>query len=72
MRNVRNGRVQSTCVASSVKRDSSGCVNLRAMCPTFQPGLRSEWRYTIPERVRTGTHERCVIDTQCLNDKAIA
>jgi hypothetical protein len=60
---------QSTCVASSVKRDSSGCVNLRAMCPTFQPGLRFEWRYTIPERVCVPTHERCVLDTQRFNEK---
>jgi len=59
-------------VASSVKRDSSGCVNLRAMCPTFQPGLRFEWRYTIPERVCVGAHERCVIDTKHDNDKAAA
>jgi hypothetical protein len=59
-------------VASSVKRDSSGCVNLRAMCPTFQPGLRFEWRYTIPERVCVGAHERCVIDTKHYNDKAAA
>jgi hypothetical protein len=59
-------------VASSVKRDSSGCVNLRAMCPTFQPGLRFEWRYTIPARVSIGMHERCVIDTKRCNDKAAA
>jgi hypothetical protein len=31
-----------------VKRDSSGYGNLPPMCPTFQPGPRFEWRYTVP------------------------
>jgi hypothetical protein len=34
----------------TVKRDSSGYGNLPPMCPTFQPGPRFEWRYTVPER----------------------
>jgi hypothetical protein len=33
-----------------VKRDSYGYGNLPLMCPTFQPGLRSEWRYDEPSR----------------------
>jgi fluoroacetyl-CoA thioesterase len=37
-------------MSSLVKRDSSGCDNLRTMRPTFQPGIQFEWHYTIPER----------------------
>jgi len=40
------------------------------MCPTFQPGLRFEWRYTVPARVCIGMHDRCVIDTKRFNQKA--
>jgi hypothetical protein len=35
-------------MGSLVKRDSSGYGNLPPMCPTFQPGPRFEWRYTVP------------------------
>ena len=33
-----------------VKRDSCGCGNLPGMSPEFQPGIRFEWHYTVPER----------------------
>jgi hypothetical protein len=52
-------------VSPSVKRDSSGCVNLRGMCPTFQPGLRFELRHTI---LQCTNHECCMTDMQRFND----
>jgi hypothetical protein len=41
---------QSTPLSLLVKRDSSGCGNLPGMSPEFQPGIRFEWHYTVPDR----------------------
>ena len=47
-----------------VKRDSSGYGNLPPMCPTFQPGLRFEWRHDAPFRLE-------FIATRRFNNKCI-
>jgi hypothetical protein len=47
-----------------VKRDSFGYGNLPPMCPTFQPVLRSEWRYDAPSR-------RDLLITRRFNNKFI-
>jgi len=41
---------QSTPLSPEVKRDSIESVTLTAMSPELQPGIRFEWRYTVPAR----------------------
>lgn len=42
--------VYCTRLSFQVKHDSIEFVTLAAMNPSFQPGMRFEWRYTVPAR----------------------